>query len=78
MFEVSQLNTFMLHNNGSYMVCPCGEASKDMPLIKEEIWQQKDPDDRLRWQVGLRLKQKSEDFDKLYRDHKKLETDYPW
>ena len=50
-------------------------AETEIERLKEEIWQQKDPDDWLRWQVGLRLKQKSEDFDKLYQDYKKLETD---
>ena len=53
-------------------------AEKEIERLKEEIRQQKDRDDRLRSQVSQRLKRKLEDFDKLYRDHKKLETDYPW
>ena len=44
--------------------------------LKEELWQQKDRDDQLRAQVNRRLKQKTEDFDKLYREHKQAESDH--
>ena len=48
----------------------------EIERLKEEVRQQKDWDDRLRSQVNRHFKQKSEDFDKLYRNYKKLETDY--
>ena len=44
--------------------------------LKEETRQQKDKKDRMRSQINQRLKQKSDDFDKLYREHKKMEADY--
>ena len=34
-----------------------------------------DRDDQLQAQVNRRLKQKTEDFDRLYRDHKQAESD---
>mgnify|MGYP000229261692 CR=1 FL=1 len=48
----------------------------EIERLKEEVRQQKDWDDRLRSQVNRHFKQKSEDFDKLYRDHKNLEMEY--
>ena len=50
----------------------------EIERLKGEIWQEKDTDDWLCSQVSRRLKQKTEDFDKLYQDHKKLETYYNW
>ena len=38
--------------------------------------QQKDRDDWLRAKVNRRLKQKTEDFDRLYREHKQAEADH--
>ena len=40
-------------------------------VAKEEKW-------RLRSQDNRQLKEKSEDFDKLYRDEKMLEMEYDW
>ena len=47
-------------------------AEIEIERLKEEIRQQKDRDDQLQSQVNRRLKQKMEDFEKLYRDHKQL------
>ena len=44
--------------------------------MKEELRRQKDRDDRLRAQVNRRLKQKIEDYDRLYREPKKVEADH--
>ena len=49
---------------------------EEIEHLKEELRQQKDHDDRLRAQVNQRLKQKTEDFDRLYRDHKQAESDH--
>ena len=51
-------------------------AETKIECLKEELRQQKDRDDQLRAQVNRRLKQASEDFDRLYREHKQAESDY--
>ena len=50
-------------------------VEQEIERLPEELRQQKDRDDRLRAQVNQRLKQKTEDFDTLYRDHKQAESD---
>ena len=52
------------------------QAEKKIERLKEELRQQKDRDDRLRGQVKRGLKQKTEDFDRLYREHKQAEADH--
>ena len=47
-------------------------AKTEIERLKEELRQQKDRDDQLQFEANQRLKEKSEDFDKLYRDHKEL------
>ena len=50
-------------------------AKTEIERLDEEIWQQTDRDDGTRSQINRRRKQqKTEDFEKLYRDHKQLET----
>ena len=44
--------------------------------MKEELRQLKDREDRMHSQINQRLKQKTNDFDKLYREHKQTEADY--
>ena len=51
-------------------------AETDIERQKEELRQRKEQDDRLRSQANRRLKEKSDDFDKLYREHKELEKEY--
>ena len=40
----------------------------EIERLKEELWQQKDREDRTRSEINQRLKQKTDDFEKLYRD----------
>ena len=54
----------------------CWHAETEIERLKEELRQQKDWDDRLRAQVNRRLKQKTEDYDRLYQEHKQAESDY--
>ena len=49
---------------------------KDKLRRQEELCQQKDRDDRLRSQINRCLKQKIDDFDKLYWEHKQTEANY--
>ena len=51
-------------------------AETEIERLKEELRQQKDRDDRLRAQVNRRLKQKTDDYDRLYREHKQAESDH--
>ena len=44
--------------------------------MKEDLRRQKDRDEQLRSQVNRCLKQKTEDFDKLYQEHKQMEAEY--
>ena len=53
-----------------------GMAETEIKWLKEEIEQQKDREDRVRSQINQRLKQKTEDFEKLHRDHKQLEVEH--
>ena len=46
-------------------------AEMEMERLKEEIRQQKDREDRMRSQINRCLKQKTDDFDKLYRETSK-------
>ena len=48
----------------------------EIERLKEEPWQQKDKEDRMRSQINRRLKQKTNDFEKLYRNHKQTEAEY--
>ena len=50
-------------------------AEIEIERLKKKLRQQKDRDDRLRGQVRRRLKQKIEDFDRLYREHKSAKAD---
>ena len=52
------------------------QAETEIERLKEELRQQKDGDNRLRSRVNRRLKQKTEDFHKLYWEHKQTEADY--
>ena len=52
-------------------------AETEMEKRKEEIWQQKDQDDRTCLQINRRQKQKIEDFEKRYRDHSKRNSRRP-
>ena len=52
------------------------QAETEIERLKEELRQQEDRDDRLRGQVKRGLKQKTEDFDRLYREHKQAEADH--
>ena len=51
-------------------------AKTKIERLKEELCQQKDREDRLRSQINRRLKQKTDDFEKLYLEHKQTEADY--
>ena len=52
-------------------------AETEIERLKEELQQQKDRDNRLQSQQdNHRLKEKLEDFDKLYQEHKELEKEY--
>ena len=51
-------------------------AETEIERLKEELWQQKDREDWMRSQINRRLKQKTDDFDKVYREHKQTEADY--
>ena len=51
------------------------QAETEIERLKKKLRQQKDRDDRLRGQVRRRLKQKIEDFDRLYREHKSAKAD---
>ena len=53
-------------------------AEIEIERLQEELRQQKDRDDQLWAQANWRLKEKSENFDKLYREHKELEKEYDW
>ena len=44
--------------------------------LKEELWQEKDREDRARRQINQKLKQKIEDFEWLHRDHKQLDVEH--
>ena len=50
----------------------CRMAETEMERLKEELRQQKDGDDWLQEQANRRLKEKSEDLEKLCGDHKEL------
>ena len=52
------------------------QAETEIVLLKEELRQQKDREDRMRPQINRRLKQKTDDFDKLYLERKQTEADY--
>jgi chromosome segregation ATPase len=49
-------------------------AETEIERLKEELRQQKDREDRARRQINARLKQKTDDFEHLHRDYKRLET----
>ena len=51
-------------------------AETEIERLKEELRQQKDREDRARRQINQKLKQKTEDFDRLHRDYKHVETEY--
>ena len=44
--------------------------------LKEELRQQKDREDRARRLINQKLKQKTDDFDRLHRDYKHLDADH--
>ena len=67
LFHISYTQVFLLHRSLLY------DLFRTDGLVHP---QQKDRDDRLRAQVNRRLKQKTEDFDRLYREHKQAESDY--
>ena len=46
----------------------------EIERLKEELQQQKDREDRARWLINQRLKQKTDDFDRLHRDYKHLDV----
>ena len=48
----------------------------EIEKLKEEIRQQKVWEDLMRCQINRRLKLKTEDFKKLYRDHKQMEAEH--
>ena len=52
------------------------QVETEIERLKEALRQLKDRDDQLRGQVNRRLKQKTEDFDRLYREHKQQEADH--
>ena len=51
-------------------------AETEIERLKEELRQQKDREDRNRRQINGRLKQKTEDFEHLHREYKRLETEH--
>ena len=51
-------------------------AETEIDRLKDELQQQKNQDDRWRAQSNCRLKEKTEDFEKLYREHTDLEKEY--
>ena len=54
-------------------------AETEMERLKEEIRQQKDREDRMRSQINRCLKQKTDDFDKLYGEtSKRKRTTRSW
>ena len=51
-------------------------AEVEIERLKEELRQQKDREDRARCLINQRLKQKTDDFDQLHRDHKHLDAEH--
>ena len=51
-------------------------AETEIKRLKEEFRQQKDREDRMHSQINRHLKKKTDDFEKLYREHKQTEADY--
>ena len=50
-------------------------AKAEIARLKEELWQQKDREDWTRSEINRRLKKKTDDFEKLYREHKQMEAE---
>ena len=48
----------------------------EIERLKEELWQQKDREDRARRLINQKLKQKTDDFDRLDLDYKHLDVDH--
>ena len=48
----------------------------EIERLKEELRQQKDREDRARRHNNQKLKQKTNDFDRLHRDYKHLDTEH--
>ena len=48
----------------------------EIERLKEELRQQKDREDRARRLINQKLKQKTDDFDRLHRDYKHLDADH--
>ena len=51
-------------------------AQIEIERLKEELHQQKDREDCARRQVNQRLKQKTDDFDRLHRDYQHLDAEH--
>ena len=51
-------------------------AKTEIERLKEELRQQKDRKDRARRQINQKLKQKTDDFDRLHRNYKHLDTEH--
>ena len=51
-------------------------AGTEIERLKEELHQQKDREERARWQINQKLKQKTDDFDHLLLDYKHLEMEH--
>ena len=51
-------------------------AETEIERLKEEIWQQKEREDRACSQINWRLKHKTDDFEKLHQDQKQMEVEH--
>ena len=51
-------------------------AEGEIEVMKEELRQQKDREDRASSQINQKLKQKMKDFDRLHQDHKHLDAEH--
>ena len=51
-------------------------AETELERLKEELRQQKDREDQTSSQINRHLKQKTDDFEKLYRKHKQTKVEY--
>ena len=48
----------------------------EIERLKEELYQQKDRKDLARQLINQKLKQKTDDFDRLHRDYKHLDAEH--
>ena len=54
------------------------QAETGIEWLKEELQQQKHREDRMRSQINWRLRQKTDYFNNLCREHKQTDVEYKW